>query len=330
MDEDGVEEKAFGHPVRTADGFQGAAKLLCLAWPALEDLLQRNDLRAFNPERTGLYLCLPNQGSRHVHGEESLEASKRSPGPGLCARLMKHTGLALPRSQWNHVDEGHAGVIRAISEASVRLRSGQWHRCLIGGVDSLLDPRSLEWLRQAGRLKTPTKPDGLQPGEAGAFVLIERFDAARQRNADVLAVVAGASLAAEAGDEQRGTSSNGAAFAEAVTRVLAAEGASVRADAWLISDHNGEHRRANELGSGLARISQGIPWLGGKSRWFPAASFGDTGAASCAVAICMAVRSFERRYAGGAAAIVVASSDGCECGALLIDGPGVESKTIGV
>src|SRR3954462_2306499 len=106
-DEDGAEEKAFGDPVQTANGFQGAAKLLCLAWPALEDLLQKDDLRALAPERTGLYLCLPDQASRRTDDEQASEAPapKRSPGPRLCARLMQLSALALPQSQWNHLDE---------------------------------------------------------------------------------------------------------------------------------------------------------------------------------------------------------------------------------
>jgi hypothetical protein len=328
MDEDGVEEKATGHLVRTATGFQGAAKLLCLAWSALEDLLQKNDLRALNPEKTGLYLCLPDQASRHAGGEVPLEvpASKRSPGPGLCSRLMQLSGLALPRSQRNHVEEGHAGFVRAVAEASIKLRSGQWHRCLVGGVDSLLELHTLEWLLRTGRLKTPTKPDGLQPGEAGAFVLLERFDAARRRNADILAVMSGATGTMEENHEQNGKPSRGAALAQAITRLLATEDASTPADAWIISDHTGEHHRADELGNVLARISQRFPWLAGKSRWFPATSFGDTGAASGALAACLATRSFARRYAPGGTALIVSSSDRGERGVLRLEGLDLESN----
>ncbi len=313
-DEDDAEQRAIGHPISTAAGFQGAARLLCLAWPALEDLLEHNHLRALDPASTGLYLCLPDQASRAREGEEAPEAPIRSPGPGLCARLVQHTALGLPPSQWNHVDEGPTGVVRAVAEASVKLRSGLWHRCLVGAVDSLLDPRAVGWLQRAGRLKTPTKPDGLQPGEAGAFVLLERLDAARRRSAEVLAVVAGTSVIDDAPREPTGTPS-GAGLAEAITRLLTTD------DAWLVSDHNGEHHRAAELGNALVQVSRRFPATADGARWFPATSFGDTGAASAVVAICMATRSFARGYAAGASAIIAASSDGGCRGTLRIDAP---------
>jgi 3-oxoacyl-[acyl-carrier-protein] synthase-1 len=58
--------------------------------------------------------------------------------------------------------------------------------------------------------------------------------------------------------------------------------------------------------------------LGGKvdvPLWLPAASFGDTGAATGAVATCMAARAFERGYAPGDAALIGLSSESGERGA---------------
>lgn len=326
-DEDGAEEAAFGDPVRGADGFQGMARLLCLAWPALEDLLEMSDIRALPPERTGLYLCLPDLASRRDEENSAPEprAQRRSPGPSLCARLVQLGALALPKSEWNHLDEGQTGVVRAIAAASIKLRTGQWHRCLVGGVDSLLEPAALAWLLRTGRLKTPIKPDGLRPGEAGAFVLLERFDVARRRSAEILGVVAGAALTTDEPSAEHASHGQGAGLSEAVTRLLATADDAML-PMWLISDHNGEHRRAEELGNAIARLSQRFPRLVGGPRWFPAMSFGDTGAASAAVAIAMATRSFARGYAGGSSAMVVASSDGGDRAALRIDRPGVESN----
>lgn len=325
-DEDDVEQKAIGHPVRTAEGFQGFARLLCLARPALEDLLQDHDLRSLDLGRTGLYLCLPDRAARHVGGEGSPEptGSKRSSGLGLCTRLIQLCSLAIPRDHWNQIEHGRTGIVRAVREASVALRSGKWRSCLVGGIDSLLELQTLEWLRQTGQMKTPTKPDGLRPGEAAAFALLERFDSARHRKAQVLAVLAGASLSQDQHHEGAGERTRGAAIVETVVQLLASRGASVQADAWIISDHNGEYHRACALGSALAQLAQQLPSLVAKPRWLPAMSFGDTGAASAAVAICMAARGFARRYAPAPSAILLSSERG-ELGALRLDAPDIES-----
>jgi 3-oxoacyl-[acyl-carrier-protein] synthase-1 len=323
FDEDGVEEGAIGHPVLTAAGFQGAAKLLCLAWPALEDALQREDLRSFDHERTGLYICLTDPKSRRppTGGNGATPAKPGPPfGDTSCARLMRLAALGIPPSNWTFIANGHAGVVRAILEASTKLKAGHWHRCFIGGVDSLLDNSTLQYLQDARRLKTASKPDGLQPGEAGAFVVLERFDFARRRRAEILAVVAGGSVTANEGHADGEDRGDGAAdLAKAVLRLLEAAGAPTAEELWLISDHNGEHRRASELGNLIVNLSGKVPDIAARPLWFPAASFGDTGAASGAIAICMAARSFARGYPNGPSALILSSSDRGARGALRID-----------
>lgn len=325
FDEDGVEEGAIGHPVSTAAGFQGAAKLLCLAWPALEEALQREDLRSVDHERTGLYICLTDPKSRR-----SLEdgngtkppnpRSKPSFGNASCAKLMRLAALGVPRSNWNFIPDGQSGIVRAVLEASTKLKAGQWHRCLVGGVDSLLDESTLQSLQGARRLKTASKPDGLQPGEAAAFVVLERFDVARRRNAEILAAVTGGSVTTDGGHsgaDDHGDSAAG--LAKAVLALLSTADAPMTDGFWFISDHNGEHHRARELGNVIVNLSSKLPDVAARPLWFPAASFGDTGAASGAIAICMATQSFVRGYPNGLSALILSSSDRAARGALRID-----------
>ena len=297
--EDGTDAVIVGHPIATASGFRGTGKLLCLGKGALEDLLETSDLRGDNQVKMGLYVCLRDPGA----------SGDCSDGNLLCAQLTSLTSLSLPEANWNHIEEGHAGFVRAVAAASTKLRAGHWHRCLVGGLDSLLDETVLASLVRSGRLKTPDRPDGLQPGEAGAFVLLERFDAARRRQANVLAVVAGTSLAIEPDHAESDRPCRGAGLTEALARVLEDSTAQQRGTLWLLSDHNGEHFRANELGNTLARASGNYSKLRAARSSYPAASFGDTGAASAALAACLVARAFGRGYAPGSSALILSSSE---------------------
>jgi 3-oxoacyl-[acyl-carrier-protein] synthase-1 len=80
---------------------------------------------------------------------------------------------------------------------------------------------------------------------------------------------------------------------------------------WPIVDQNGEVFRASDWGCSLVRLraADGLAEEG-VNAWYPAASFGDVGAASGAVATCIAVEAHTRRYAPLPHALILTSSDG--------------------
>jgi 3-oxoacyl-[acyl-carrier-protein] synthase-1 len=78
--------------------------------------------------------------------------------------------------------------------------------------------------------------------------------------------------------------------------------------ALVIGDLNGDPWRAAALGDAVARLcAQNLTF--DTDTWFPATSFGDTGAAATAVALCLSVHAFERRYAPGPSILVWSNSD---------------------
>jgi 3-oxoacyl-[acyl-carrier-protein] synthase-1 len=316
VNEEGHDENVIGHPIAGAAGFRGLGKLLCLAWPALDELLQTDDVRAMSRERTGLFLCLPSPGARGL--TTATASSQSSLGPELCQRLLALADMPLLESNCASIEADQAGFAAAVSQVAKSLRTGRLHRCLVGGIDSLLTEEALEALASAGRLKTSTKPDGLQPGEAASFVLLERFDAAQARQANVLAAVTGVSLSGDTELLQVNATPDGTALSNSVAEVLVS-GGPAHGDVVLASDHNGEERRARELGNACVRLYKRFPMLAAAAQWYPAASFGDTGAASGAVAACMISRAFARRHSGLSTAIVLLSSDGGRRGALRLD-----------
>lgn len=326
FDEDGVDEKAIGHPVRTAAGFQGVGKLCALGFPALVDLLHGHELHYFNPDRTGFLVCLDgpvaeaeaddedegeDEGEEDAEEEEEVEAPPldASWGPRLWGNLTEMAQLGLPASSRRILVEGRCGFVKAIEEAQQKLRSGQWHRCIVGAVDSLVEDRKLHWVYMSGQMRTFDKPDGLHPGEAGAFLMLERYDSARDRGAKALAKVGVTALGQEEGEE--GTSGMG------LWRVMAGV-VPTGARWWLVSDHNGEHDRAMDLGNALGRLEGEKPM----GVWYPAENFGDVGAAAGVVGACMVVRGLVRGYARGGCGVVVASDADGGRAALRLEGVG--------
>jgi 3-oxoacyl-[acyl-carrier-protein] synthase-1 len=103
--------------------------------------------------------------------------------------LREELDLPLDERLVRGVGKGHAGAATAMQRALQELESGRLERVLLVAADSLLDPTALQWLAEESRLKTDDLPVGLQPGEAGACLLVERTPSAQHRGAKPLARV---------------------------------------------------------------------------------------------------------------------------------------------
>jgi 3-oxoacyl-[acyl-carrier-protein] synthase-1 len=149
------------------------------------------------------------------------------------------------------------------------------------------------------------------PGEAAACVLLESEPVARRRSARVEALLVAAASGQEPNHFFSGEVSMGVALGDAIAQVIP-QGAPFTGD--LFADLNGEPWRAYELGCARVRLSQ---FLSESVRMvLPAASLGETGAASGLVALCAAVRSFVRGYGHAGQALISSSSEHGHVGAL--------------
>ncbi|WP_235216521.1 beta-ketoacyl synthase N-terminal-like domain-containing protein [Archangium violaceum] len=124
-------------------------------------------------EKTGslpLVLALPAPGSGPAVDEEPLlRALTAVAAPARL--LVRPEGLCR---------EGRAGFFVALARATELLLSGQAERVLVGAVDSLCDPGSLEYLLARGRLLCSSVREGILPGEGAGFVLLKRASALRR------------------------------------------------------------------------------------------------------------------------------------------------------
>jgi 3-oxoacyl-[acyl-carrier-protein] synthase-1 len=189
---------------------------------------------------------------------------------------------------------------------------------IVGGLESYIDVETLSWLSKTVRLKTDDVPSGFQPGEACAFILLETPQAAKARKAQVYGLIEGITLSQDSKTLLSGKPSLGQGMAEAVQKLSSVARWGKNKAFWVLCDQSGERYRAMEWGNAAVRLSERSKAFSEPIVWYPAASFGDTGAASAAVALCLATSAFKWGYAPSRTAAVISSSDGPQRAAILV------------
>ena len=331
---DGTPEPVIAHQANLfTRGFEGDPRLVRLAQAALTDLLGQAVTIDWQQRPHTFYLALPDSDRIHTgaeliaddearqawrEGEAARLQDDASPRVSNAARGRRIVEQAARLARWPGAVSvqfasfsGHAAGLEAIHAALSDLSSGVTELAVVLGVDSLLDASTLQWLHLRGRLKCDGAPAGVQPGEAGVAIALSRTAATGSSTARLRAV----SLA----EERRTLLDGKSAAGEALATVIAAVWDERQpASAWIISDQNGEVYRAMDWGHAVVRLRAQFDAFAEPILWYPAASFGDVGAASSLAGVCLAVRAWERQYAPAAAALVVAASDGEERAALAL------------
>jgi 3-oxoacyl-[acyl-carrier-protein] synthase-1 len=231
--------------------------------------------------------------------------------------LLDLTELPIPLENARVVDLGHIGLMKAVVDTNELLSTGKLDRVLIVGVDSYLDPLSLDWLAEADALKTPQNSDGTIPGEAGACVMIESEAAAHSRHAKIDAYIERAALLNIAKYEILEPENIGADLARAVTSVLANENKNIRFCGDIYLDLNGEAWKAKSWGYAQTLLQGSIDFLGCRAV-YPCSSFGEIGAASSIASNCLAVRAYTRNYALSNQSLICSINDNGHVGAMLV------------
>jgi 3-oxoacyl-[acyl-carrier-protein] synthase I len=324
---EGTPEPVIGHQASLfTRGFEGEPRLVRLAQGALTDVLRHSAGVDWRDGHYGFYLSLPDAERIHTGGDliadegarlawrEAAAAREQDESPRSsnverarkileqAARLARWPGeVALRFASFS----GHTGGLEAVRAAVSDLAMGATDVAVVLGADSLLDEPTLQWLHLRGRLKCDGAPAGLQPGEAGVAIVLNRTGLPTSTRS--VASLRAVSVATEGRTLIGGESAAG----EALTAVIAdVWDAPTPESSWVICDQNGEFYRAMDWGHAVVRLRAQFEAFADPVMWYPALSFGDTGAASSLAGICMAVRAWERQYAPAATALVVAASDG--------------------
>lgn len=297
-------EAVMGHSmVGVTDGFTGLGLYVHLSCLALEDLLAYGRLDARDARfwrDTALFV-----GTSPARDEEEAELQQLLE-EHLCSELVRRVGLDIRPENQRRLAQGHASVLSAVSEATEAITRGRIRRAVVLGVDSLVGGDELCWLAASGRLKTPEHAVGLMPGEAAAALLLESETEARLRRATPAGLLG--AVTTDKGEPELGAGMKSTRQGLHLSRVIEETASQATRIHAIYGDLNGEEARAREWGTALVRLSH-LPQFLDMRQYWPAASIGDTGAASGAIAIALACRTFIRNPASGDTALIWSRAD---------------------
>lgn len=305
-----------GDPLETIVGAQVPASwrlrltdadwLLNLAVKAIEECLADEQPAT---ARTAVFLCPPEPTRAHpgmaaLAPAELLDALMRRLGVRISAHSAVLTG-------------GPASTVAGLRRARALLEHDEITHAVVGGMDSLVNPRDVRRLQAEHRLAEEGNPQGLVPSEGAAFLLVST--ARQRRRFRPLGFVLGTGMGQEPNTVRGDDFSIGEGIRSALREAVAEAGVAEAELGFVCSTFNGERYSAWE--SAIARAAfyrsrrEALPVL------YPAMAVGDMGTASGGLALLYGSMAIARDYAPGRLGMCEVSSDGGLRGACVI-GPG--------
>lgn len=303
---------ARGEPLRAAfdarldGGLSGCERMLALAERCL------HQLATHLPPRRELAVPLllsapePRPGFTEVDAQHLARGLTRSYGP-----LRMHSARV--------VSHGHAGGLEAIHQAAQLVSSTAQDACVVGGVESWLEPRTLAWLSSRRRLVGTNSRSAFFPGEGACFALVLSHAARRSLGVRSLATIRGSGVATERCSLLSGVDNLAHGLTAAVRDACASLGGPAGIVDGVYCDLNGESYRAQEWGLAILRLHG---WLRDPAGHIaPADRWGDLGAATGTALAMLPIAAWQRGYERGPLALLFAGSDAGRRAAVVLERP---------
>jgi 3-oxoacyl-[acyl-carrier-protein] synthase-1 len=296
------------------DDLERDERLRTVARHCLADLIETFLERSAQRERVCLYVGLPvpdRPGPSYLGAEDELQAE-------LLPILQAHFGTPAIR----FIESGNPSAIEALDEACRLLAAQPNTICIIGGIDSLLDPETLDFFEDDARLKSASygRSHGLVPGEGVGFFVLESAEFAARRGRRPLAEILGTGLSHEPAPLHSLKPSKLTGLTEACRMALRKAQLAPEAIGAVIGDLNGEFLRHKEWA--FAEVRCFGPAREERIFWHPADCFGDIGAASGALLIAFGTSLYMRRSLATNPILCFCSDDEALRGAVVIGPPG--------
>jgi 3-oxoacyl-[acyl-carrier-protein] synthase-1 len=219
-----------------------------------------------------------------------------------------------------YVRTGNPSAIHALEKASEIIQKSPETICIIGAIDSLLEPVTLEWFEKDQRLNAESigRNQSFSPSQAVAFFSVESKQSAIKRNRTLLAEITGCYTAKEPSPFVSGLPSKGEGLTTSVRTVLTEntrkpfDPESIR---HVFCDLNGEYYRAKEWGYAELRCFGNAD--NNRKLWHPADCMGNAGAASAGVLLTIAAEGLKKKWLEQNV-LVFSSDDHGDCGAVIL------------
>ncbi len=302
-----------GEPMRVAIApwldidLTGIERFNALLHPAIDQVLV--PFAAYTTKKPGIALSL------------GLPSVRPGLATDLQARIVKELGHRYQGvfAAVATFPNGHAAGLLAMEAASKKLLQGAFDACVVAGVDSYIEPETLEWLEECDQLHGAGPLNnawGFIPGEAAGAVLIIRPELIERLRIDPLARIMGLGSGFEPKRIKTETVCLGEGLTQAFRNALQGlpEGMKVTD---MYCDMNGEPYRADEFGFTCLRTKE---YFESASDFMtPADCWGDVSAAGGPLHLGLAAISGVKSYARGDCAFVWASSESGERAAIMLD-----------
>ena len=204
---------------------------------------------------------------------------------------------------------GHSSGLIAFQEGSRRILDGTATLCLVGGIESYLEPETLECLDENDQLNSETNSWGFIPGEAAGFCLLCSSKTARQYGLPIFGDLLVITTARERNLINTDSVCLGEGLSEAVRNALQVLSPSATID-YMICDMNGEPYRADEFGYTVVRLAE--CFVDPSAFMTPADCWGNVGAASGPLFVILAAVAGFKGYSVGSHTLVFTSSESGE------------------
>ena len=325
-------EAIYGHCIPTlGHGFVGKGKVTLLGEFGLRNLMARAGQAVIDPARTGVYLYLSDYGviaeaNRRDNDEtgidgpdadKSIQNAWARQGEDILRSICHRSGLDVDPAICQVSFGDHAGILKVIDAASVALLNGDFDSCIVGAVDSKVEPQYLEAAADLLMLRTENYPAGFLAGEAAGFMLLQREDNSHRgpNSVRISKIELGDDGVSYLGE----TKPIGAELARVILDVCSQDGSQTpEVPGVMIGDLNGWEARSADWGNAVIRLMPAFD-LSQVPVWLPAISFGETGAASGLVAIAMAMAAHRRGYAPSGSTVIWLASLTGERGAVKLE-----------
>lgn len=216
------------------------------------------------------------------------------------------------------IREDHDSGCLGMREAERRLSSDEADVIVAGGVESYIDPRTIEWLENQKRLKCTSNRYGFIPGEAAAFCLLSTQTFAEKNDLPVKARIRAISTAKETALPGSDTPVTGKALTQVLCDVLTSL-PEEKTVAEIFCTLSGLRPEAEEFAYSLYRIGKFLDKPGEYSS--VAGYWGDIGAASAPALIGYAVEKTALGYGEGPYNLVFTQSPEGSRSAVLLEIP---------
>jgi 3-oxoacyl-[acyl-carrier-protein] synthase-1 len=302
-----------GEPMRVARApwldvaISGAKRFCALLFPAIDEALARlTNILAEQPVKIGLALALPQP--RPGQPKELTEA--------ILVTIKSHYGELFIAIQ--HFAVGHAAGHLALDAAIKQFTSRTLDVCVVAGVDSYLEPETLEWIEECDQLHGGGEFNnawGLIPGEAAGAVLVTTEEFAWRNRLPSFGEVLSVGISQETKLIKTDAVCIGEGLTQAFRSALTAlmPGEQIHN---VFCDMNGEKYRADEYGFSTLRTKE--HFCSASDFIAYADCWGDVGAAGVPLHIAQAVIANRKHYSKGLLSFVWASSESGERGAAVI------------